>query len=222
MRTSPILRLISAPVNPCVTLAEAREQCRVDDGDTSQDGKLLLFIAAATARFDGEGGLLGRCLRAQTWELVASHFPGNPDGYFYNAHRGRIALPLPPTQSVLSITYLDTTETVQTFDPSLYRVIDGGDEGSYIVPKLGIAWPQTAFAIDAVRVRFTAGYGTTNVNEPPAGIVPELVRQAILLTVTNWFENRSDAVVGTNAMELPGGVADIVAPLRKIYNPEPV
>jgi hypothetical protein len=184
MRTSPILRLISAPVNPCVTLAEAREQCRVDDGDTSQDGKLLLFIAAATARFDGEGGLLGRCLRAQTWELVASHFPGNPDGYFYNAHRGRIALPLPPTQSVLSITYLDTTETVQTFDPSLYRVIDGGDEGSYIVPKL--------------------------------------VRQAILLTVTNWFENRSDAVVGTNAMELPGGVADIVAPLRKIYNPEPV
>lgn len=202
-----MLRLVTPPAAPVVTLDEARQQCRVDVGDTSGDADLARFILAATARFDGRDGILGRALQPQTWELVCSRFP---------AERCHIALPLPPTISVASVKYLDTTETEQTFDPSLYRVVDNGSAGALIVLKQTATWPQPLVGVpDAVRVRFQAGYAA-----PYA--IPEPIKQAILLLVDEWWENRSNAVVGTNADELPTGVLNLIAPFREYYDPEPV
>jgi uncharacterized phiE125 gp8 family phage protein len=201
-----MLRLITPPADPVVTLEEARTQCRVDAGSTADDADLTRLVAAATARLDGREGILGRALQPQTWDLVVPHFP---------AERCAIALPLPPTISVASVKYLDTTEAEQTLDPALYRVVEGGSEASRIVLKLGATWPQTAVGPDAVRVRFQAGYAAPYV-------IPEPIRHAILLLVDTWFENRSDVVVGATVADLPQGVLDLIAPHREYYAPEPV
>lgn len=226
-----MLRLIAGPTESVVTLAQARAQCRVDEVNTDEDATLLLYIVAATRRLDGGGGILGRCLRPQTWELIVPRFPAATQGsWHYPAGsydiRGAIRLPLPPTISVLSVKYLDEAEVLQTLSPTLYRVtVPGDDEGAQIKPVIGATWPLTVQdAPDAVRVRFRAGYRSSDspLASPEPNVVPEEIQQAILLTVGSWFENRSDDVVGTNAMPLPSGVAALIAPYRLIFEHEAV
>ena len=51
-------------------------------------------------------------------------------------------------------------------------------------------WPFTRYTINAVTIRFTAGYGSA------PGNVPQAIRHAILIETANLYENREDAVVG--------------------------
>lgn len=223
-----MLRLITAPVLDVVTLAEARAQCRVDIDNTDEDTLISRYVAAAVARFDGRDGILGMALRPQTWDLIVPRFPGgfytgvDADGAGWAASgwawQGRIALPLPPTISVTSVKYLDETETERTLDPACYRVIDGGGAGAQIVLKTGYTWPSTVVAPDAVRVRFVCGHAAA----PAVPALPEEIRQAVLLLVGEWYSNRSNAIVGTTAVELPTAAAMLIAPYRQIYEPEAV
>jgi uncharacterized phiE125 gp8 family phage protein len=212
-----MLRLIEGPADPVVTLAEARLQCRVDDGNTADDAAIERYVAAATQRLDGRDGLLGMCLRPQTWELLTPQFP---------AGRNPLYLPLPPTLSVVSIKYLDTTEAEQTVSTDNYRAILGGNEPTRIIPTLAASvWPIAALDVpDAVRVRFTAGhdYSDSPPDSPEPEVVPEPIKQAILLLASHWYENRADAAVGAAAMPIPQGVYDLIAPYRQFYAPEPV
>jgi len=176
-----MLRLIDAPADPVVTLTEARLHCRVDDGNTADDAAITRYIAAATQRLDGRDGLLGMCLRPQTWELLATRFPS-----------GRCAIELPlPTR---------------------------------IIPTLAATtWPIAAAGVpDAVRVRFTAGfqYSDSPADSPEPEVIPEPIRQAVLLLVGHWFENRADVAVGVSAAPVPQGVLDLIAPYRQFYAPE--
>ena len=65
-----MLRLVTAATEPILTLEEAKLHLRVDHDD--DDDLIEALVAAVTARLDGRDGILGRCLRAQTWELVLS------------------------------------------------------------------------------------------------------------------------------------------------------
>jgi uncharacterized phiE125 gp8 family phage protein len=57
-------------------------------------------------------------------------------------------------------------------------------------------------------VRFTAGYGDT------ASDVPQTIRQAILLAVGHWYENREATVAVGNVRELPLGIEALLWPYR--------
>jgi uncharacterized phiE125 gp8 family phage protein len=192
--------LITPPDDAVLTLAEVRDHCRVDDGDTSPNTRLAALIAAATAYLDGGAGVLGRALLPQTWEWYGRTWPRQ--------------LPLPPTIEVLSVKYLDMAGEEQTLAADQYRVIYGTTAaGATLWPAIGATWPDTDLAPDAVRVRFTAGYEPTDAS-PPVSMVPLAVRQAMLLMVGHWYENRSEVVVGTSAVPLPLGVAELLAPYR--------
>ena len=195
-----MLRLITAPTDAVLTLAEVRDHCRVDDGDTAPNTRLAALIAAATAYLDGGEGILGRCLLPQTWEYYGPTWPRN--------------LPLPPTIAVASVKYLDLAGVEQTLAVDQYRVIYGTTvAGATIWPAIGTTWPETDIAPDAVRVRFSAGYAPTDAS-PPVSQVPLGIRQAMLLMVSHWYENRSEVVVGTSAVPLPMGAAELLAPHR--------
>ena len=60
----------------------------VDIG-TTRTMSISAMIAAATDMLDGRHGILGRCLEAQTWELVLDAFPA-----------AEIRIPLGPVASV--------------------------------------------------------------------------------------------------------------------------
>ena len=101
-----------------------------------------------------------------------------------------------PVTSIGYIKYYDTDDTLQTLDASVYylnKVI----EPAQVSLQVNKNYPNLADRENAVECKYTVGYGSA------ASDVPEAIKQAILLTVGNWYNNRSSVVVGRIATELP-------------------
>ena len=186
-------RLITPPAAFPVTLAEAKAQCRVDHAD--DDAILNRLIAAATSYLDARAGVLNRCLINQTWELTLDAFP--PD---------EIQIDLGPVQSIVDVNYDDPSGAAQSLVVTSY-ILDAASPTAWVVPQDD--WPATIEAVNAVRVRFIAGYGGTS------AAVPDAIRHAILMLVSHWYENRE--AVGQPQAELPMAVTALLAPYRAIF-----
>lgn len=191
-----LIRITPPSLMP-VSLAEAKAALRIDG--TDEDALVTRYIAVATAALDGADGLLGRALITSTWKLSLDAFPLGP-----------IALPLPPTQAVTSITYLDTSGAQQTLSPSLYTVRGIGEpDGATIHRTPGAAWPATLGLPVSVAVSFRCGYGDA------ATDVPEPIRQAILAAVGTMVTQREGAIVSTATVHDFGAVgSDLIEPYR--------
>lgn len=183
-------RLITAPASDPVTLGEAKAHLRVDHSD--EDARITSLIKAATSYLDGRTGVIGRCLVTQTWELTLDAFPAK-----------EIELPLGPVASVTSVKYVDAAGLEQTLSAGSYYV-DTASLSAWVVPE--DTWPATMAAANAVTVRYVAGTA--------AASVPEAIRQAILLLVGHWYENRQPVADGSIA-SLPFTVDALLAPFRR-------
>lgn len=64
------MKLITPPVGPVVSLADLKAHLRVDHSD--EDALITSLEAGAVAYLDGWGGILGRCIMAQTWAFDAT------------------------------------------------------------------------------------------------------------------------------------------------------
>ena len=115
------LKRIVPPVGLPVSLAEVKAGANLDGG-SDDDAKIAGLIRSAVEMIDGPDGEIQRCLLSQTWELRLDCFPGYFDywrwpGWPYRPHywhsKGlEIEIPLPPLQSVESITYLSGGDTI--------------------------------------------------------------------------------------------------------------
>jgi uncharacterized phiE125 gp8 family phage protein len=159
------LRLASFPAEEPVTLQEARAHLRLESGE---DDYLSGLIAAARRHCES---FQGRAYVTQTWDFYLDSFPG-----------GCIKVSLPPLQSVTFVKYKDGSGVLQTMDPSEY-VVDAFSEPGLIFCAYGKSWPSTYPEVNAVQVRFVAGYGA-------AVDIPPEVKQAILLKVADLYEHR--------------------------------
>lgn len=187
------LRLITPPTAEPVSLVEAKRHLRVEHSD--DDDYIAMLVTAARQTIDGRDGWLGRALMPQTWEYVFDAFPA-----------GEIRLPFTPIQSIAGIFYDDTDGLEQTVDPAGYYL----DNASYIPWVMSSAgWPtSTLSAVNAVRVRFVAGYEN-------AAAVPAPIRHAILLMVGHWYMNREAVTVSTaDPKVLPMAVDALLTPYR--------
>lgn len=186
------LTLVTAPTGLPLSLDEIKAQTRIDH-DT-EDALLDAYLRAAVSHLDGRDGVLGRALMTQTWDLTLDCFPyGEP-----------IRVPLPPLQSVTSISYVDASGTTQTWAPSSYQVDLASNR---IMPVHDGFYPAIRRQLAAVTVRFVAGYGE-------ASDVPEPIRQAIMLLVSHWSENREPLNIGNIVNRLPFSVDALLAPYR--------
>jgi uncharacterized phiE125 gp8 family phage protein len=194
------LRLITAPAVEPITLTEAKAHLRVDHSD--DDAKIEICIQAARSYVDGKDGFLGRALVTQTWELVIDEFPTN-----------EIKIPLPPLQEIVSVKYDDGGGVERTLDAVEY-FIDAVSEPGWIVP-LTTGWPSTLDGINAVRIRFIAGYppGTDSPIDLAAN-VPGSIKAAMLLHIGALYEHREAVVVGQTAVLLPWGAEHLLRPYR--------
>lgn len=180
------LKLITVPAIEPVSLPEAKLHLRVDidDDDTAIVGQIM-----AARRWAEKA--TWRAFNTQTWELTLDAFPGVT----------WIQLPWPPLQSVTSVKYTVDAGTEYTYASSNY-IVDVDNEPGKIVLKSTSTWPSdTLYPVNGVRIRFVAGYGDD------AEDVPEHYRQAILLLLGHWYENREQVVVsGAVPKEVPLGV----------------
>jgi len=170
------LELQSAPAVEPISLDEAKAHLRVDSSD---EDDLITSLIQAAREYAEE--FLGRALITQTWDWYLDDFPSSDSVPLY--------VPKPPLQSVMSIQYVDSNGDTQTWDSSEYDVDVKSDPGR-IAPAYGESYPDPRDQLNAVTIRFTAGYGDS------ASDVPQRIRQALLLILGHWYENRAEVVIG--------------------------
>ncbi len=169
-----IVKITDAATEP-VSLAEAKAWLRVDLDD---EDTLISALIKAT-RLSAEH-IMQRTLITTVLELVVDRFPP------------ALRLERPKVLSVVSVKYLDELGIEQTLDPTDY-VLDADNAPGYLVPAPDKAWPATLGRVNAVRVRYTAGYG------PNAADVPESIKQWMRLHIEHYYRNRGAVV--TNAVQ---------------------
>lgn len=171
------LKLITAPSTYPVTLAEAKLHCRVDIAD--DDTLITAFITAATEMAEQK---TGRAIMTQTLELTLDAFPE------------AFELTRVPVQSITSVKYYDTTGTQQTLSNTLYALDAAEDFGfAHISPVYAGVWPDTRDQINAVAVRYVAGYAD-------AASVPQSIKNWILLMVSTMYSNRETEAYSSRAV----------------------
>lgn len=176
------LKLITPPPFEPLTLAEIKEYLRVDHID--EDDAIARCFSAAVGYADGPDGFLQRALIDQEWELTLDAFPIR-----------EIKIPLPPLIEIVNVFYDDAGGVQQILDPARYS-IDRVSEPGWIVPVTN--WPGTFLGINAVRIRFRAGYVDAS-QSPNVGEVPEDIKQALLVYAITLFDERGVAVIGQSA-----------------------
>lgn len=180
------LRLISGPAQEPILLSEAKAHLRVDG--TDDDALIMALIVAAREVAER---IRNEALITQTWNYILDAWPEGDE----------LVVPKPPLQSVSSITYKDEDGEEATFSSDNY-IVDTDSVPGRVVLASGATWPsESLYPAGAITVQFTAGYG----DEP--GDVPQHVRQAMLLMIGHWYENRETTVADRyrNIQELPMG-----------------
>lgn len=183
-----------------VTLDEAKQQLRVDGDD--EDEIIERMIAAATELCEKETNTIlasaSMIYTQKTW----------PWGAYCE-----IQLPVMPIRDVESVTYIDEDGVEQTVAPENYTLNE--DDGTIIFSK-SYNYPTLKHTRNAVRVYFDAGYDPpeqTGSGDDPSLKCPEIARQAILLTLGNWYANR-EGVTDKSMSELPVGIAATLNRIR--------
>jgi len=201
------LYLVTAPTVEPVTAAEVKLHTRIDL--STEDALIESWIKSARKLAED---YQRRAFITQTLEIVLDKFPGDV-----------IKIPHPPLQQVLQISYFDylnaetilyythlqdeTTSTTPEPDPSIGTgnfIIDTRSEPGRVSLGYGVTWPtDTLRPIDAVRIKYLAGYGDT------AASVPETVKDAIMLYCAYRYENRT-----AESGSAPKQFYDLLAPDR--------
>ena len=169
------IRVITPPSEEPVTLDEAKLHCRVDvDVDDT------LITALITAAREYSERMAWRSFLTQTIQLWLEAWPPGD----------AIEIPRPPLQGVNSITWFDEDDAPHVLEASTYFVDYYSEPGRAIL-RANESWPSTTLrAYNSIVVEYDAGWET-------AEDVPQHYKQAILLLVGHWYENREVVLVGT-------------------------
>ena len=183
------LTLITAPGTEPLTQAEAQDYLRIDELTIAGADRLNAMIKAARIYCEE---FQHRAYITQTWELSLPRF------------RECIEVPKGKLQSVTSFKYKksDGAETALAENTG-YIVSTRGITGR-ITPPYGVSFPTaTLWPVDPIVIRFVCGYGDT------ADDVPETVKQAMLMLIAHWYENR--AAVGNAGAEIAFAVKALLS-----------
>ena len=173
------LKVDTAATTPVFTTAQAKAVLKVDvtDDDTVIDN----LVAAATESC--------QIYTNQYFiDTVVTQYSDNWNE-FYTLYKS-------PVDSITHVKYYDTDDSLQTLASSNY-ILDNTSKPARIGIAVDGSLPNLADRINAVEVKYTVGYGAESTD------VQEGIRQAVLLTIGNWYENRQSVITGRTATELP-------------------
>ena len=209
------LTLVTPPtVEP---LAPSEVRARLNLGDEVTSDVIYRWVQSERQKLDGPNGQLGRCLITQVWDWQVDCFPnwgwdgslpnlgwvGSPGevpkwSQYWPAWRSwSFVVPLPPTQAIVSVSYVDADGVTQTVDPSQYRLI--GRDPAHLLPVIGTSWPSAASypGEGGVTIRFRAGYGDE------AKDVPFDIRAAMVERI-NYHRSLTERNLFIGAEDVPG------------------
>lgn len=216
------IKLIAAPAEEPVTLAEAKAHCRVDF--TDDDALIQMLISSAR---EAAETITRRALVQQQWKIVADRFPSPMAGRLTHYWLGQqwglagmggvstflptgftgyeVILPFPPLVSVDSIKYIDASGVQQTMPSTDYKV-DDVSEPARIIPAFGKAWPTTRQEANAVEITFTCGFADK-------AAVPAGIKTWMLIRIGTLYENREEVAI------LPRGKVEPLPFVDRLLDP---
>ena len=192
---------LTAPTSTPVSLAEAKEQCRIVSSDTTHDSLLLRLIGEATRSIET---LTGTRLDSQSVQLNLNGFP---DGVY-----SCIDLGVYPINSITSIKYDDINNAEQTLvlNTDYWESLGG----MYPYVQAVSSWPDTKYAKpDSVRIVMDVGYYT---GSPLTSAAPDDLRHAVLIRVKEYFDNTGESVTGQSVEQTVTSVKSLTDMYRRI------
>lgn len=177
------LTLVTDPGTEPLSITDAKAHLRIDT--TDEDAYIDCLIKSSRQFAET---FMRRSIIDQTWDMFLDHFP---------SWNGCIEPPNPTLSSVTTIKYNQESDGLQvTLDASKY-IVDVNRDPGRIVPAFDEEWPDTRNQINAVEIRFVAGYGPSDED------VPDEIRQGIKIMVSHLFEVREPVIVGTIVSNVP-------------------
>jgi len=187
------LSMLVGPRLEPISVAEAKLFLRIDN-DAEND---VIAALITTARLHVER-LTRRIVLEQTWRLYLDDLPKNH----------LVELGIGPVRDVLQVVcYNDDGEP---------RVIPAKD---YVVDVSAVparikfrrsGYSSETRILNGYEIDFIAGFGATTLH------VPADIRQAIMMLVAHWFENRSAVAMDVNLVSTPKGVNELIKPYRVV------
>jgi len=167
---------------PPLSVVDALFHLRIDAG--IEDDLVESLIRSIQNELEPPNGWLGRALTTSEYKQTLPYFAR------------RIKLAGAPIQSIDAVTYRDSSGTVQTVDPSFYRLTDGAAPMLVLEPNK--EWPTDLECTpDAVSIEYTAGFGANDTS------VPEIIKQYIRIMVGYRYDVRKPTVIGTTVAPNP-------------------
>ncbi len=193
----PVLRVVTPPAMEPLSLAEAKQQIRLEQDFSDEDDYLYLLIGAARRFCERRKSY---CLVEQTLEYSIDWFPHYPlDGLvlpYPGSNLGiglsAFAIELPratPLRSILSVYYSDSNGVAALWDASNYRAETSRTPG-LLVPNYGVSYPSfTPQNQNAVKIQYVAGPALLS----PSDEIDPCIKLAMGLLVGHWYQNREAA-----------------------------
>jgi uncharacterized phiE125 gp8 family phage protein len=162
-------KILTQPATEPITLTEAKLHLRVSN--TLENDLITSLIVAARKWVEN---FTWRPLITQTWTLFFDFSD------VQEIKDRTINISKNPVQTISSVKYYDSTNTLVTLNSSNYYTNLGGDIAiiNFINPL-----PTIYNRIDALQIEFVCGYGN-------AASVPDNIKSAIYLTLTSLYDNR--------------------------------
>lgn len=182
---------LDGPAQEPVSIEEARAQLSYERNEPHEADDLLNAQIAAAREWCET--FTRRSFIETAWAYTLDGFP---------------TLIRPPRSALLGvdeIRYIDHGGTEQVVDPGSYQV-DTASEPGRIIPAFGKPWPMTAPVMNAVTIKFRAGFGAD------AEAVPPPIKAAILKLVADLYEIRVGSIPGTIVTSVPIGIERLLLP----------
>ena len=197
------IKVVTSPLIEPIGIEQARDHLRADD--TMNEAEVDHWIKDARSKVEL---FSGRAMLTRTIDVFLDAFPNQIEtDAVLQGGIGTILMPRPPLISVASITYIDTTGASIVLATDQYDV-DVEKEPGRIQPGFGLTWPNTREVFNAVTIRADCGYGAGVADIPPEFI------SAMLLILTDRFDNRGTFVIGTTSSKLAQDLESVLADYR--------
>ena len=189
-----IIEQVATIIEP-VTTSEAKAHLHLTSNDEDTYIASLLSVARV-----GLEVATGRSFVEKTFKAYLDNFSINDE----------ILLTPAPLASIISIRYYDKDGVQQTLSSVEYQVDTISTPGK-IKLDYDSSWPMTEERINAIEIEFKAGHKTGNP-------LPEPIKQAILLMVHHFYENRSELMQSNFKVEqMPKATEYLIAPYKVYY-----
>jgi len=181
----------TGPTSEPITIADFETQANTGDLPEDQHGRVADMLTAARELCESRNK---RQFITATWLGYLDSFPTEI------LIRDKL-----PITGITSIQYYDSDDALQTLSASLYTMdYSSPNAPARIMPSSGNYWPITSSDVyNAVIITFTAGYGTRS-------DVPLVVRNAMLMLVAHWYENR-EVIAPIQLHNVPFGFDELLA-----------